>query len=156
LRRFKFDKVKPIQNNKGGSKMKGSITLVMLSTLLVISSGVALAENGNMTKDMTMPSTTSKDITKNMTTPMNMTMPMKMSMNMPMCMAMPMNTTMPMKMANGSTNVIVLQNVTLNIISAQNLIEVTNTIITPSMTNKTKNTVSALNVSKPFALGKST
>jgi len=140
--------------------MKGSVTLVMLSTLLVISSGVALAENGNMNKDMTLPSTTSMNITKNMTTPTNITVPMKMPMNMPMCMAMPMNMTMPMKMpmntASGSTNVIVLQNVTLNIILAQNLTEITNTIITPSMTNKTKNTVSALNVSKPLALGKGT
>ena len=130
--------------------------LMMLSTLLVIISGTALAENGNMTKNMTMPSTTSMNMTKNMTTPMNMTMPMKM----PMCMAMPMNMampmTMPMKMANGSTNVIVLQNVTLNIILAQNLTEVTNknTIVTPSMTNKTKNAVNALNVSKPLAQAK--
>jgi hypothetical protein len=69
-----------------------------------------------------------------------------------MNMAMPM--TMPMKMANGSTNVIVLQNVTLNIILAQNLTEVTNTIVTPSMTNKTKNAVNALNVSKPLAQAK--
>jgi hypothetical protein len=111
LRRFKFDKVKPRQNNKEGSKMKASMKFVMIYTILVISLGVALAENGNMAKNMTMSS--------------NMTMPMNMSM----CMAMPMNMTMPMKMpmntASGSTNVIVLQNVTLNIILAQNLTEVT-------------------------------
>jgi hypothetical protein len=77
LRRFKFDKVKPIQNNKEGSKMKGSVMLVMLSTLLVISFSVALAENGNITKDMTMPSTTSMNMTKNMTTPTDITMPIK-------------------------------------------------------------------------------
>ena len=120
--------------------------LMMLSTLLAIISGTALAENGNMTRNTIMPSTMSMNMTKNMTTPMNMTMPMKMPMNM----------TMPMNTASGSTNVIVLQNVTLNIILAQNLTEVTNTIITPIMTNKTKNTASALNVSKPFALGKGT
>jgi hypothetical protein len=69
----------------------------------------------------------------NTTSPSNMTMqemakpatmPMSMGMNMPMSM-MPMNMTMPMsmpmKMGNGTTNNIVLQNVTLYIITVQNV-----------------------------------
>jgi hypothetical protein len=145
--------------------MKGSLTLVMLSTLLVISFSVALAENGNMTNNMTMPSITSMNMTKNATTPMSMTMPMKMPMKMAMPMNMPMNMTMPMKMpmnmpmnmsSGSSMNVIILQNVTLNVILAQNLTSVTNTITLPSMTNRTKIAFSALNTSKPIMVGKGT
>jgi hypothetical protein len=86
--------------------MKGSKMFVMLSALLVICFGVALAENGNMTK------------------------PMEMAMGIPMG--------TPMNLSGGSsTNVIVLNNVTLNLILAQNLTEV-NTIVLPSMINETK------------------
>jgi hypothetical protein len=46
-----------------------------------------------------------------------------------------------------------LQNVTLNIL-VQNLTEVTNTITPPSLINKTKNAVNALNVSKHLAQAK--
>jgi hypothetical protein len=83
----------------------------------------------------------------NMTTPMNMTMPMKMTM--PMNMAMPMN--MPSKMANGSMEMIMLQNVTLNIVLIQNLTEITNTIIPASINATNGNTTSALNAVKSFA-----
>ena len=48
---------------------------------------------------------------------------MLMNMKMPM----PMN--MPNKMANGSMNMIMFQNVTLNIIVIQNLTEISNMII---------------------------
>jgi hypothetical protein len=77
----------------------------------------------------------------NMTTPMNMTMPMNM--------AMPMN--MPSKMANGSMEMIMLQNVTLNIVLIQNLTEITNTIIPASINATNKNTTNALNAVKSFA-----
>jgi hypothetical protein len=100
--------------------------LTLLSILLILSfGGVALTENGSMAK--------------NMTTPMNMTMPMKMTM--PMNMAMPMN--MPSKMANGSMEMIMLQNVTLNIILIQNLTEITNTIIPESINATNKSTTNA-------------
>jgi hypothetical protein len=79
-----------------------------LSILLILSlGGVAQTEKVGMTK--------------NMTTPMNMTAPM---MNMKMPMSMPMD--MPNKMANGSMNMIMLQNVTLNFVLIQNLTEVMN------------------------------
>jgi hypothetical protein len=128
--------------------MKGSTMFVMLSALMVFCFGVVLAENGNMTGNMTMSSNTSLNVTENLTTPMNMTMPMAMPMKMPMNMTMPMKMPMgmpmgipmgtPMNLSGGSsTNVIVLNNVTLNLILAQNLTEV-NTIVLPSMTNETK------------------
>ena len=65
-------------------------------------------------------------------------------------MSMPMN--MPNKMANGSMNMIMLQNVTLNIILIQNLTEITNMITPASMNATNKNTTNAFNAIKPSAM----
>jgi hypothetical protein len=81
----------------------------------------------------------------NMTTPMNVTPPM----NMKMPMSMPMD--MPNKMANGSMEMIMLQNVTLNIVLVQNLTEITNTIIPASINANNGNKTNAFNAVKPFA-----
>jgi hypothetical protein len=108
--------------------------LTLLSVLLILSfGGAALTEKGSMAK--------------NMTTPMNMTAPMKM-MKMMMPMSMPMN--MPNKMGNGSMNMIMLQNVTLNIVLIQNL-NVIKTITPESVNATNKNTTNAFNASKPSA-----
>jgi hypothetical protein len=56
---------------------------------------------------------------------------------------LPQSETMANSMANEPTNIIVLQNVSLNIILIQNLTEITNTIIPPSMNNVTKNMTKA-------------
>ena len=111
---------------------------MLLSIIMVLSFGVVSAEMGNMTKNMVMP--------------MDMKMPM-MSMNMTKNMTMPMNE--PKSMTNGSMNMIMLQNVSFNIILIQNLTEITNTMISMSPTNATKNINNALNASKPSARTKS-
>ena len=81
--------------------------LALLSISLILSfGGLALTENVSMTNMTTTP--------MNITTPMNMKMPMSMPMDM------------PNKMANGSMNMIMLQNVTLNFVLIQNLTEVMN------------------------------
>ena len=69
---------------------------------------------------------------------MNTTMPM----NMKMPMSMPMN--MPNKRANGSMNMIMLQNVTVNIIVIQNLTEITNTNTPASMDAANGNTTNVI------------
>jgi hypothetical protein len=112
--------------------------LTLLSILLILSfGGVALTEKGNMTH-MTAP--------MNATAPMNMTMPM----NMKMPMSMPMN--MPNKMANGSMSMIMLQNVTLNIVLIQNLTEITNNIIPTNINATNGNKTKSLNAVKPSAM----
>jgi hypothetical protein len=111
--------------------------LTLLSILLILSfGGVAMTEKGNMTK--------------NMTAPMNLTLPM--NMKMPMNMAMPMNMKMPNKTANGSMSMVMLQNVTLNIILIQNLTEITNTITPASINATSRNTTKALTTVKPSAM----
>jgi hypothetical protein len=136
------------------------IGLILLSIILILSSGgVALPEKGTVMKNMTTPmimkmpmnktTTMNKTTMMNMTLPMNMSNPMNMTMpmNMKMPMSMPMN--MPNKMANGSMSMVMLQNVTLNIILIQNLTEVT---ITPGCMNETnKNKNNSFNASKPSA-----
>ncbi|VVB62815.1 Uncharacterised protein [uncultured archaeon] len=106
--------------------------LTLLSLLLILSfGGLALTEKVGMTNNMTTP--------MNMTTPINMKMPMSMPMEM------------PNKMANGSMEMIMLQNVTLNIVLVQNLTEVTNTIMPASINATNGNKTNALNAVKPFA-----
>ena len=51
---------------------------------------------------------------------------------------------MPNKMANGSMNMVVLQNVTVNIILVQNLTEISNTNIPASMDAANRNTTNAI------------
>jgi hypothetical protein len=117
--------------------------LTLLSILLILSfGGVAMTEKGSMTKNMTAP--------MNSTTPMIMTMPM--SMKMPMNMTMPMNMKMPNKTANGSMSMVMLQNVTLNIILIQNLTEITNTMTPASINATNRNTTKALTSVKPPAM----
>jgi len=95
--------------------------LILLSILMVLSfGGMALNDSPSMPMNMTMP--------MNMSMPMNMKMPMSMPMNM------------PNKMANGSMNMIMLQNVTVNIILIQNLTEISNVIIPAIMEAANRNT----------------
>ena len=125
--------------------MKCSILMgiMLASILLMLSFGVALAAKENMTmsanesmpvnktpdnmplsvimipKDnmiaasdnMTMPMLDNKSISDNKT----MSMPMKMPMTMSMPMDMPMS--MPMKTTDVPMNIVILQNVTVNIIT---------------------------------------
>jgi hypothetical protein len=105
--------------------LKNSILMgiVIAFILLLSSSDTALAEKGNATMsakmamqdNMTASTTQDNAIMQN-----NMTMPQKMSMpmSMQMPMSMPMNQT---KMPDGGTNVIILQNVTLNIVTILNM-----------------------------------
>ena len=108
--------------------MKNSILIgIMISFVLLLSSlDMALAEKENTTMPVNMAMQDNMTPQDKMTMPqkmsMPMSMPMDMPMNMPMAMSMPMN--MPMnetKMPNGGTNVIILQNVTLNIITILNM-----------------------------------
>ena len=117
--------------------------IMLASILLMLSFGVALAAKENMTmsanesmpvnktpdnmplsvimipKDnmtaasdnMTMPMLDNKSISDNKT----MSMPMKMPMTMSMPMDMPMS--MPMKTTDVPMNIVILQNVTVNIIT---------------------------------------
>jgi hypothetical protein len=127
--------------------MKRSVlTGIMLAFIfLMLSFGVALAAEENMTMsanesmsvnitpdnmplsvimipqdnmtvvsdNKTMTMLDNKSISDNMTMPMSM--PMKMPMNMSMPMNMPMS--MPMKTTDAPMNIVVLQNVTVNIIT---------------------------------------
>jgi hypothetical protein len=123
--------------------------LTLLSILLILSfGGVAITEKGSMTKNMTAPMNMTTPM--NLTTPMNMTMPM--SMKMPMNMTMPMNMKMPNKTANGSMSMVMLQNVTLNIILIQNLTEITNNIIPANINATNGNKTKSLNAVKPSAM----
>jgi len=116
--------------------MKNTVLIGMMFALILsaLSLGVALEEKENMT----MPANTiTPDILSmvvNTTSPSNMTMQemanlatmlMSTDMKMPMDMSTPINMTMPMtmpmEMADGITNNIVLQNVTLYIITVQNV-----------------------------------
>jgi hypothetical protein len=58
---------------------------------------------------------------------------------------------MPNKMANESMNMIMLQNVTLNIVFIQNLTEITNTIVPTTINATNENKTNALNAVKPSA-----
>ncbi|MHB8119576.1 MAG: hypothetical protein ACYDHX_12755 [Methanothrix sp.] len=127
--------------------MKGSILIgiMLASVLLMLSFGVALAAKENMTmsanESMTVnitpdnmplsvimiPQDNMTAVLDNKTRTMldnksisdNMTMPMSMPMKMPMNMSMPMNMpmSMPMKTTDAPMNIVVLQNVTVNIIT---------------------------------------
>ena len=114
---------------------------MLASVLLMLSFGVALAAKENMTmsanESMTVnitpdnmplsvimiPQDNMTVVSDNKTMTMldnksisdNMTMPMKMPMNMSMPMNMPMS--MPMKTTDAPMNIVVLQNVTVNIIT---------------------------------------
>lgn len=57
--------------------------------------------------------------------------------------AFPQSETVAGNTANEPTNIIIVQNVSLNIILIQNLTEITNTVIPLSMNNATKNTTNA-------------
>ena len=99
--------------------------LILLSILMVLSfGGMALNDSASMPMNMSMPMNTSM--------PMNMKMPMSMPMGM------------PNKMANGSMNMIMLQNVTVNIILIQNLTEITNTNIPASTEAANGNTTNVI------------
>jgi hypothetical protein len=108
--------------------LKNSILIgIMISFVFLLSSlDMALAEKENAAMPVNMAMQDNMTVQDNMTMPqkmsMPMSMPMDMPMNMPMAMSMPMS--MPMnetKMPNGGTNVIILQNVTLNIITILNM-----------------------------------
>jgi len=121
------------------------IGIMLASVLLMLSFGVALAAGENMTMsanesmsvnitpdnmplsvimipqdnmtvvsdNKTMTMLDNKSISDNMTMPMKMPMNMSMPMNMPMSMPM----SMPMKKTDSPMNIVVLQNVTVNIIT---------------------------------------
>ena len=116
--------------------MKNTVLIGMMFALILsaLSLGVALEEKENMIMPANMinhdilnmvanttsqSNTTMQEMAKPATMPMSMDMKMPMNMSMPINMTMPMS--MPMKMADGITNNIVLQNVTLYIIMVQNV-----------------------------------
>jgi len=112
--------------------LKNSILIgIMIAFVLLLSSSdMALAEKENTTMPVNMAMQDNMTVQDNMTMPQKMSMPMgmpmDMPMNMPMAMSMPMSMPMNMpmnqtKMPNGGTNVIILQNVTLNIITILNM-----------------------------------
>lgn len=112
--------------------MKNSILIgIMIAFILLLSSlDMALAEKEDTTMPVNMAMQDNLTVQNNMTAQDNMTTPQKMSMPMSMPMPMPMNMPMSMpmnmpmnqtKMPNGGTNVIILQNVTLNIITILNM-----------------------------------
>jgi len=112
--------------------MKNTVLIGMMFALILsgLSLGVALEEKENMIMPADMINPDILSMLVNTTSPSNTTMqemaklatvPMSMDMKMPMNMSMPINMTMPMKMADGMTNNIVLQNVTLYIIMVQNV-----------------------------------
>jgi hypothetical protein len=132
MNNFNFGKA--IKQRSEGEKLIG----MMIASILLAFFGVALAEKENMTMpvdtitpdNLTIPIDTA--MSANMTLPemampMNKTMPKKMSMPMNMTMPMPMDMpmSMPMKMTDG-TSIIILQNLTLNIITIQNMTYNTN------------------------------
>jgi hypothetical protein len=86
---------------------------------------ITISDNTTVSDNTTMTMLDNKSISDNMTMPMSMPvpMPMKMPMNMSMPMNMPMS--MPMKTTDSPVNIVVLQNVTVNII----------TIMPPNMIN---------------------
>jgi hypothetical protein len=100
--------------------LKKSILIgFMIAFILLLSSlDIALAENENSTMPVEMA------MQDNMTMPQKLPMPTSMPMDMPMniLMSMPMNQAkMPNGETDGETNVIILQNVTLNIITILNM-----------------------------------
>ena len=112
--------------------MKNSILIGIAIAFILLLSSLDMAsaekENTTMLVNMAMQDNmTAQDNTTvqdNMTMPQKMSMPMSMPMPMPMSMPMSMPMNMPMnqtKMPNGGTNVIILQNVTLNIITILNM-----------------------------------
>ena len=100
--------------------MKNSILIgIAIAFILLLSSlDMASAEKENTTMLVNMAMQDNMTMPQKMSMPMSMPMPMPMSMPMSMPMNMPMNQT---KMPNGGTNVIILQNVTLNIITILNM-----------------------------------
>ena len=96
----------------------------MIAFFLLLSSfDIGLAENENSTMSGEMAMQDNMTLQDNMTMPQKMSMPMNMPMDMPMSMlmSMPMNQAkMPNGEKNGETNVIILNNVTLNIITILN------------------------------------
>jgi hypothetical protein len=102
--------------------LKKSILIgIMIAFVLLLSSlDITLAENENSTMSVEMAMQDNMTLEDNMTMPQKMSMPTSMPMDMPMSMlmSMPMNQA---KMPNGETNVIILNNVTLNIITILNM-----------------------------------
>ena len=86
-----------------------SVIMIPQDNMTVVSDNKTMTMSDN--KTMTMLD--NKSISDNMTMPMSM--PMKMPMNMSMPMNMPMS--MPMKTTDAPMNIVVLQNVTVNIIT---------------------------------------
>jgi outer membrane lipoprotein-sorting protein len=86
---------------------------------------ITISDNTTVSNNKTMTMLDNKSISDNMTMPISMPIPMpiKMPMNMSMPMNMPMS--MPMKTTDAPMNIVVLQNVTVNII----------TIMPPNMIN---------------------
>ena len=83
-------------------------------SVIMIPKDIMTAASDNMTAasdNMTMPMLDNKSISDNKT----MSMPMKMPMTMSMPMDMPMS--MPMKTTDVPMNIVILQNVTVNIIT---------------------------------------
>lgn len=76
---------------------------------------ITISDNTTMSDNKTMTMLDNKSISNNMTKPMPMSMPMKMPMNMSMPMNMPMS--MPTRSTDAPMNIVVLQNVTVNIIT---------------------------------------
>ena len=114
--------------------MKNTLLIGLMFALILaaLSLGGALAEMENMTIPADTITPDNLTLVVNASSPSNMTMqdmakpatmPMSMDMKMPMNMSMPMpmNMSMPMKMADSMTNNIVIQNVTLNMITIENV-----------------------------------
>ena len=104
---------------------KSILSGIMIAFVLLLSLfDIGLAENENSTMSVEMANQDNMTLQDNMTMPQKMSMPMNMPMDMPMSMlmAMPMNQAkMPNGETNGETNVIILNNVTLNIITVLNM-----------------------------------
>jgi hypothetical protein len=88
---------------------------------------ITISDNTTVSNSTTVSDNTTMTMLDNKSISDNMTMPVPMSMKMPMNMSMPMNMpmSMPMKTTDAPMNIVVLQNVTVNII----------TIMPPNMIN---------------------
>jgi len=114
---------------EGNMTMPANITpdSIPLSVIVIqqdnktILENMTISDNTTVSDNKTMTMLDNKSISDNMTMPMSM--PMKMPMNMSIPMNMPMS--MPMKTTDAPMNIVVLQNVTVNII----------TIMPPNMIN---------------------
>jgi hypothetical protein len=134
-------------------KVSLAICLSVISILSALSFGGAYAEKVNTT--MSMPMDIGSLAKKADTTAMNTTMPMSMMMPMMMNMTKTMDMMMPIEMpmkdpknsACGLTSVIMLKNVTFNLIVVQNLTE--NVVVGPKcMNNVSKEKAISLDTSK--------